>query len=306
MIRTLTGKNSYALQVYLQTRVAAVLASSGELAIERIDAQEASVDTILQAVQSLPFLVSEKLVIVTSLQSNTALMERLDELVDRTADSVEVLLVEPLLDKRKASFKQLKARTELHDFTEPQPRELPSWLVSEAKQLDATISMTDAQYLVDRVGAHQQLLAHELEKLSLYQPHITRQTIELLTDQSLQSTIFTLLDTAFSGNAKKTIELYHEQRRARIEPQYIIAMLVWQLQALAMAVHVPGQSEGGLVQAGMSPYTARKVLQLAHGKSRADIKKMVVDLTELDAAIKTNTDADAGLELYLLTLGEKS
>ncbi len=302
MIRTLTGKNSYSLHAYLQERIAAIVATSGELALERVDAQEASVDTVLQAVQSLPFLVSEKLVVVTGVQSNAALMERLEELIDRTADTVEVLLIEPNLDKRKASYKLLKARTELHDFVEPQARDLPAWVSTEAKRLGATISSSDAQYLVDRVGAHQQLLAHEIEKLSLYQPVITKQTIELLTDQSVQHTIFTLLDSAFSGDTKRTLELYREQRRARIEPQYILAMLVWQLQSLALAVFAPTRSDGSLVATGMSPYTAKKVLQLARSKTRADIKKMVVDITEFDAAIKTNAEADAGVELYLLSL----
>jgi DNA polymerase-3 subunit delta len=302
MIRTLTGKNSYKLHAYLQERVDEVLAVAGELAIERLDASEVSIDTLLQSVQSLPFLVDRKLIIITNVQSNTVLLERLPEVIDRTAESVEVLLVDPSFDKRKAAYKVLQKQTELHDFPEPQPRELPAWLVAEAKEVGASLSLSDAQYLVDRVGAHQQLLASELQKLCIYDPKITRATIELLTEQSLQSTIFSLLDAAFAGDMKKAVEMYREQRKARIEPHYILAMLVWQLQSLALAVYTPDASEGSLVATGMSPFTARKVAQLARGKTKADIKRMVVTLTELDAQIKTSADADAGVELYLMSL----
>ena len=302
MIRTLTGKNSYKLHAYLQERVDEVLTSVGELAIERLDASEASVDTVLQSVQSLPFLVDRKLVIITNVQSSTVLMERLAEVIDRTADSVEVLLVDPIFDKRKAAYKMLQKQTELHDFPEPQPRELPAWLISETKEVGASLSLSDAQYLVDRVGASQQLLASELQKLCLYDPKITRATIELLTEQSLQSTIFSLLDAAFAGDMKRAVEMYREQRKARIEPHYILAMLVWQLQSLTLAVYAPDTSESTLVATGMSPFTARKVAQLARGKTKADIKRMVVTLTELDAQIKTSADADAGVELYLMSL----
>ncbi len=302
MIRTLTGKNSYKLHAYLQERVDDVLARSGELAIERHDASEASVDTVLQAVQSLPFLVEQKLVIISNIQANSPLMERLAELVERVAEGVEVLLVDPSLDKRKAGYKLLQKQTELHDFVEPSSRDLPGWLVAEAKRLGAELSLADAQYLADRVGANQQLLANELQKLCTYEPKITRMTIELLTEQSLQSTIFSLLDAAFAGNVKKAVEMYREQRKARIEPHYILAMMVWQLQSLSLAVYASDASEGSLVATGMSPFTARKVLALARGKSKADIKKMVVALTELDAQIKTSADADAGVELYLMSL----
>lgn len=302
MIRTLTGKNSYKLHAYLQERVNEVLAAVGELAIERLDASEASVDTILQSVQSLPFLVDRKLVIITNVQSSAVLMERLADVIDRTADTVEVLLVDPGFDKRKTAYKILQKQTELHDFPEPQPRELPAWLVAEAKEVGASLSISDAQYLVDRVGANQQLLASELQKLCIYDSKITRANIELLTEQSLQSTIFSLLDAAFAGNMKRAVEMYREQRKARIEPHYILAMLVWQLQSLTLAVYAPDTSESTLVATGMSPFTARKVVQLARGKTKSDIKRMVVTLTELDAQIKTSADADAGVELYLMSL----
>jgi DNA polymerase III delta subunit len=131
---------------------------------------------------------------------------------------------------------------------------------------------------------------------------IMRTDIDKLTDQSVQSTIFSLLDAAFAGDSKKAISMYREQRSMRIEPQYIIAMLTWQLTALAQAVFAQPQTESTIVAAGQSPYSARKSLTLAKKISKAQAKKMIKDLSELDLQTKTNVDADAGLELYLLEL----
>ncbi|HMT55919.1 MAG TPA: hypothetical protein PKD20_03510 [Candidatus Saccharibacteria bacterium] len=164
------------------------------------------------------------------------------------------------------------------------------------------MSRADANYLVERVGSNQDLLAREIEKLVLFEANVDRTTIETLTDRTLQSTVFELLDAAFAGNHKRAISLYREQRASRIEPQYIIAMIVWQLHALALAVYAPNQQESTLVGAGLSPYTARKAAGLARSISKQAIKKMIVDLTELDEQIKTSADADAGVELYLLNL----
>lgn len=302
MVRTFTGKNSFTLHASLKEIVSDFLKKSGDFAVEKIDASETDVDSLLQSVQSLPFLSPEKLVVISNIQSNSALMSRIEELIDRTADGVEVILVDPSLDKRKAEFKILQKNTDLHDFKESNPHDLPVWVMEMAKKCDAKISRSDANFLVERVGANQQLLINEIEKLSIYNPDINRQSIELLTDQSLQSTIFTLVDSAFAKNSKKAVELYREQRIARIDPHYIIAMLTWQLQTLAQAVFAEEKTENNLVSLGQSPYTARKSLSLAQKITKADMKSMIVDLSELDAQIKTNTDPDSALELYLLNL----
>lgn len=302
MIRTFTGKNSFVLQADLKQLVSEIETEVGEFGVERFDASETEVDTLLQVVQSLPFLVSKKLIIISNIQANNALMERLEELVDRTADAVELVLVEPNLDKRRSSYKILQKLTKLHDFSNVSVNELPKWIVSQARDAGAKISTSDAVYLAERVGADQQLLAQEIDKLALYDTSISKETIDLLTEESIQSTIFSLLDAAFAGNNKKAIELYKEQRTARIEPHYIVAMLVWQLQAISLAVFAQPKTEKVLVEAGQSPYTARKALSTARNLTKSQVKKMIVDLSELDAQIKTVADPDAAIELYLLNL----
>lgn len=302
MITTLTGKNSHALQASLQKLVEDARKQSGEFGVERFDASETDVDILLQAVQSLPFLSSRKLVIIKDIQSNAQILERIAELVDRTAESVDVVIVEPKLDKRKNSYKLLKKLTTMQEFTELNPRDLPRRIVQEVKSLGGSISLSDASYLMDRIGSNQQRLMREIEKLLIRSVDIDRHAIDEMTDQSVQSTIFSLLDAAFAGNRKQAIEIYREQRSARVDPQYILAMLTWQLTGLSLAVFSKTKSEQELVSVGQSPFTARKSLNLARNVSKADIRRMVKDLSELDAKIKTSADADSALELYLLSL----
>lgn len=302
MIKTFTGKNSYGLSAELKALNNKYLEEAGDFAIERIDAGDVEADIILQAVQSLPFLSPKKLVIVTNIQSNSAVLDKIEELVERTAEGVEVVIVDPTPDKRKTYFKQLQKLTNVQVFGEKQPQDLVAWAVDTAKGFGSEISTVDANFLIERITANQQLLSSEIEKLSLYAPKIDRKSIELLTDQSMQSNIFSLLDSAFSGDSAKAVKLYREQRMARIDPHYILAMLVWQLQAIALAVHANPQTESTLISAGQSPFTAKKSNAIARRITKQKFKKMVVDLSELDAQIKTNSDADAGIELYLFNI----
>ncbi len=302
MITTVTGKNAYALKAALKSTVDLAFKELGDMGIEKIDAQEADADTILQAVQSLPFLVPKKLVIVQNAQSNTELLNRIEEVIDRAADEVDVLLIGPVFDKRKSYFNILKKHTTLQEHNELKPFELPDFVVREATRLGITIAKADAGYLVDRVGPDQMVLANELRKIAITTDKVTRQDIDLHTEKSPQSSIFDMLDAAFSGNSKRAIELYREQRKMRVEPQYIIAMLTWQLNNLALAVFASPQNESTLIAAGQSPYAARKSLSLAKTTSKEAVKRYIADLTRVDVDIKTSAEADSALELYLLSL----
>src|SRR5690606_21428745 len=97
-----------------------------------------------------------------------------------------------------------------------------------------SLSVADARYLVSRVGQNQLQLSSELQKLLDYQPAVNRQTIDLLTEPTPQSSIFDLLAAAFDGQAKRVLQLYHEQRQQKVEPLNILALAAWQLHILAL------------------------------------------------------------------------
>ena len=302
MVKTFTGKNTFALKAELNKIISSLVKEVGDFSVEQIDASETDMNSILQAVQSLPFLSSKKLVIVSGIESNSDFALRIDELIDRVAGGVEVILLEQNLDKRKTLFKTLQKNSELTDFRELNENDLDKWVVEYAQTINAKVSISDANYLISRVGNNQQQLASELDKLALYDENITRSSIDKLTDLSLQNTIFDLLDSAFSGKKELATLTYKNLREAKLDPQYIISMFVWQLTALALAVFSDDKTESSLVSGGMSPYTARKSLALASRINKNKIRKLIKDLSDLDAQIKTGADADACLELYLLRI----
>ncbi|MCP3704289.1 MAG: hypothetical protein GY954_15345 [Alteromonas sp.] len=138
--------------------------------------------------------------------------------------------------------------------------------------------------------------------MSLRTDKINRDIIDELTEPNPQSTIFEMLDAAFSGKKGRALQLYREQRKKRIEPQYVIAMLSWQLHNLALAAFADPATEQTLVTAGQSPFAARKSLNLARKISRADIRRYIQDLAGVDVQIKTSAEPDAALELYLMNI----
>jgi DNA polymerase-3 subunit delta len=304
VITTLTGSNAFALRAELNRRLAGFVKEYTDMGLEKIDAEEADTARLVDAVQNLPFLASRKLVVLRNPSGNKEFTDKLPDLVPTIPEITDIIIYEPKLDKRSAYAKFLQKQTDFKSFDELGERELPAWLVAEAKNRGGSLSQSDALYLVGRVGANQQLLTNELDKLLAYDPAISRQTIDLLTDLTPQSTIFQLLDAAFAGNTKMALQIYEDQRAQKVEPQAIVPMLAWQLQILAV-VKTAGQKpvEQIAAEAKLNPFVVRKSLGIANKLSLARLKTMIHDLRQLDVKLKTSSiDADEALKFYLLNL----
>jgi DNA polymerase III delta subunit len=304
MITTLTGENSFGLQAALQQMVGAFVGEHDGLALERLDAQEASFEHIRESLTGLPFLAARKMVVLRSPSSNKQFIEKFEQLFNEIPETNDVILVEPKLDKRLSYYKFLKKQTDFREFPELDQNGLARYLLEAAKARGGSLSSTDARYLVERVGANQQLLSNELEKLLLYEPKISRSTIDLLTEPAPQSTIFQLLEAAFAGRTETALKLYAEQRAQKVETPQIVAMLAWQLHILATiktAGNRPAEEIAG--EARINPFVVRKSQSIARNLTLADVKKLVADLLKIDTRTKrTNIDPDEALQHYLLKL----
>jgi DNA polymerase-3 subunit delta len=304
MIMVLTGENSFDLDKELHARTSEFVAQHGDLALERIDGQEADFEKIREAVTSLPFLASRKLIVLREPGANKQFVESIESLTDSVPETTDVIIVEAKPDKRTAYFKFLKQQKGYQEFPVLEGPEVAAWLVKEAKNRGGNLASADARYLVERVGTDQQLLANELEKLLLHNPQINRESIEALTTASPGSTIFQLLEAAFAGNGRRTMELYAEQRSLRVEPAQIIAMLSWQLHILAI-IKTAGDrpSEQIAKEARLNPFVVRKSQAIARGLQLSELKRSIHSLLQIDMRSKrTSLDSDEALQNYLLEL----
>lgn len=304
MITSITGSNHYLLSRRLEQLVADFDKQYGDLAIERIDGSEAEASAITAAVSSQPFLSERKLVVVRNLASNKAAAEQIEQIIDSVSENSDLILYEPITDKRSAYYKTLKSKTSFEECTDLEPRELSKWLAAKAEKLNAKLSNADASYLIERVGLNQAILASELEKLVLYDNQISRQNIDLLTERTPQSKIFDLLDAAFAGNTAKALDLYEEQRAQKVEPQAILALLIWQLNLIAVCKAAGQRSAEDIAsQAKLNPYPLAKAMNLARKITDKKFKQLVSDLAEIDYKNKSvYLDLDEALKSYLTTL----
>ncbi len=306
MITTLTGENDSLRQDAVHQLVSSFVAEHGDMALERLDGEEVSYERMREAAQSLPFLSPRKLVVLRAPSANKDFTEKFEDFVADIAETNDIVLVEPKLDKRLSYYKQLKKDTDFKEFKVLDGPALERYLSEYAAKHGGSLRAADARLLVNRVGTNQLMLQHEVDKLLAYDPNISQATVELLTERTPQSSIFELLDATFAGNARRAMAMYEEQRGQKVEPQQIIAMLVWQLHVLAI-IKTAGQRSADTVakEARLSPFTVRKTQNLARRISLAQLKALVTQLRQFDVRLKSEgLSADEVVRYYLLNLAQ--
>lgn len=304
MITVLTGENSFMLNDELQRIVGEFVTEHTDIALEQLDGEEAEFDRLRESLQSLPFLSSKKLVVLRNPSANKQFAESAQDLLVDLPETTDVVLVEPKLDKRLGYYKFLKKQSGFTEFGTLDTLQLAKWLVSAAAEQGGVISQSDATYLVNRVGDNQQLLASEVQKLLQYEPSITRQSIDLLTERTPQSTIFELLEAALAGEHKRALALYKEQRAMKVEPQQIVALLGWQLHSMAV-VKTAGDRDPSQIasEAKLNPFVVRKTKAIVSRMTLAELKKLIHQVFILDIRLKSESiDADEALQNLIISL----
>ena len=287
------------LKAELKRLVDLFVGEFSDLGLDRIDGEESEYDRIRESLESLPFLASKKLVVLRSPSANKEFIEKIEQLLGALTETTDVIIHEPKLDKRSSYYKYLKKNTEFREFNELDNYGLAKWLTEQTD-----ISQTDAKYLVERVGASQQLLSSELAKLVTYNPKVSKKSIDLLSEPNPQSTIFELLDSAFAEDSKRIMRLYAEQRANKIEPQQIVALLVWQLHILAVLMSAGDRSDAQIAsEAKVNPYVIGKSRNISQKLTLEKLKTLIHDLADLDLRLKTTSiDADEAVQNYLLKI----
>src|SRR4051812_26477590 len=118
MIVTISGNNHYLMRRRLDELTADFLKEHGELGLQKIDGQEAEPAAILEAVQSLPFLASRKMVVVRQAGANKAAADQVEQTIDSAGQTTDLIFYEPNPDKRTSYYKVLKSKTKAEEYND--------------------------------------------------------------------------------------------------------------------------------------------------------------------------------------------
>ena len=233
MVYTITGENDFLIDDKVKNIVQDLISKYSDIETEKIDSFR-DVNDIKMNLINYSIFSNKRLLILDTPSSLKGFDEMIINSFDEFNESLFLILIERKLDKRSSYYKFLIKKTNLFDLNHIKGAGITRWLIDWVRSKDGQIEYSDADYLIKRIGNNQLILSHEIDKLLLFQKRITKNSIDLLTESSIQSTIFNLLSEAFNNNLEKALTIYNDQRNQGIEPEVIMSMITWQLKVIAL------------------------------------------------------------------------
>ncbi len=116
MITTLTGSNHFLVQAELSRLVKDFVTQYTDMGLQRFDGEEAEYDQMREALESLPFLASKKLVVLRNPGVNKEFVAHVEQLLANLPETTDLIIHEPKLDKRSVYYKYLQKNTDYKEF----------------------------------------------------------------------------------------------------------------------------------------------------------------------------------------------
>jgi DNA polymerase III subunit delta len=212
-------------------------------------------------------------------------------LADMPPDSVLVTIV------RGKALKQLakaieKAGGEVREYAAPKPWELPKWTVGHARELGLAIESDTAKLLVALVGAGQQRLSRELEKLALAihpRTEVTAADVDTLAARDAAPQVYDLADALVAGDLRASLALAEQLEAHGERPGRLIFPVVRRLREVHRAAALldsglPDAKVGEALRA--PPWLAKKTVARAKKADRAALERAICGFADLEIDLR--------------------
>jgi DNA polymerase III subunit delta len=285
----------------------------------RLDARATNENELTNAVGAMPFLASQRLVVLDSPSKKYTGLDghkKFIAFLETVPPSTVLVLVEVDEIKEReipnhwlvkwAVKKGEMARSE-HFFV-PRQREMPGWIVNEAKRQGGQIEPQAAARLAEMVGEDPRQAAQEITKLLTYVNFahpIGIEDVEAVSITSAGADIFDLVDAIGSQNGRQAQKLLRRLLDER-DAFELFGLVIRQFRLILMAREVMDEG-GGLAEVtsalGQHPFVAEKVFKQAQRFSMKSLRGIYHHLLAMDEAAKTGKmNLDLSLEAFVVEL----
>ena len=299
--------------------------SAADMNTARLDARTVSQDDLNNAVNALPFLASQRLVLLANPSARAATPEtkqKFLDFLDKVPETAKLVLWElsesqawgmgggPRRGEQKHWLATWLARKGLgvEYFAQPAANTMAAWIAKNAKSQGGEFSAAAAAKLAELVGADTRQAAQEITKLLTYvdwKRAVTPADVEALTPFTAEADVWKMVDALSTGDGKTALQLV----RRYIEHDgefYAWSMIVRQFRLMLLAREVldaggrQAQAEAAL---GLKGYPVQKALEHARRFSMTGLERIYHRLLEIDEAAKTGRmPLDLGLEILVAEL----
>lgn len=296
--------------------------TSAGMNTSHLDARSVSENELNNAIGSMPFLASQRLVVLDAPSKKYTGIEghkRFTAFLETIPPSTLLVLVDvDEIKEREIPNHWLvkwvakngeKAKSE--SFLLPKQREMPGWIAAETKRQGGQIEPAAAARLAEMVGEDPRQAAQEITKLLTYinfAHAIGIEDVEAVSITSAGTDVFDLVDAIGSQNGRQAQKLLRRLLDER-DAFELFALVVRQFRLLLQAREV--MDEGGNLPEvtsalGQHPFVAEKIFGQAKRFSMQSLRGIYRHLLVMDESAKTGVmNLDLSLETFVVELTQQ-
>lgn len=322
-IQLLHGEDDYNIDQALADAVRAFRANpNAEYNLSEFDGAAASISEIISAASAMPFLTSQRMVVVRGLLAHLGrkgggetarrAQEQLVEALPGLPDSTLLLLVERA--RVADGNRVLKALPSGSARLFTPPSDSTEWIRQQAKARGGQIDSEAARALALATMNDLRLASNELDKLLAYtecQRPITEADIALLTPYVAEARIFDMTDALGQGRGAVAARLAHQLLGQDQDIFQLFAMVNRQFRLLLLArehLDAGGSRERStLAQTlGVPPFLADKLAVQSRAFRLHELEAIYRALQDADVKVKTGRIApELALDLLIASLSRR-
>lgn len=280
--------------------------------IIRYSLNEDSIDNILEDANTFNLFSDTKLIIVNDANiftsSNDILTDKIINYLNNYNDKSYLVftLLSDKIDNRKKITKVMSDKGNVIDLNKKDVD--INYIISYLKENGYQINMSDARMILNKVGNNLFSINNELDKLMLFKLEdkvIDKNSIDLLINENIDSSLFALVDSITNKDKDKMLKLYHECL-LESDPIMIINMLANKYILLYQVKRLisDGYSDDKIAkELEVHPYPVKLARNMCYSYSVKEILDIILKLANLDKDIKLgNVNGEVGLEFLLLSI----
>ncbi|ABR49197.1 DNA polymerase III, delta subunit [Alkaliphilus metalliredigens QYMF] len=322
----LYGEESYLMENIAQ-KLKKKVVSSGfeELNFSYFEGKDITVEKLIDACETLPFMAEEKLVLIKNFDAFQGKRKSISEVEEEELihyiaklprTTCLVFYGTTSVDSRKKIVKAVKKHGKHYEFQKLKELELEKWISKKLKQATKTIERRELSLLtanLDYLGrnTNQSLydVDNEINKLVAFmgkEERVIHTHIEAIMTNNLQNDIFKLLDAIGNRNGREALRRLHQmvtEGEPIMRVLFTMSNQIKNILSIKLLVEDGYSSKMAADKISVHPYVASKCEQQSRGfRIEALIRIMQMSL-EIDKMIKTGRiDERIGIELLVVEM----
>ena len=293
--------------------------TTADMNTSHLDARSANENELVNAVGAMPFLASQRLVVLENVSKRYTGIDghkKFIAFLETVPPSTKLVIVDPEEIKERDIpnhwlvrwINKAGEKAKFQGFLLPRLREMPGWIISEAKRQGGSIEPQAAARLAEMTGEETRQASQEITKLLTYVNFahpIGLEDVEAVSIVTASVDVFDLVDALGLRDGKKSQKLLHRLLEEK-DAFEMFGMVIRQFRLLTIARDV--MDEGGTLQEataalGAHPYVAEKAWNQARKFSMEALTSIYHRLLAMDEAAKTGVmPLDLALDTFIVEM----